>query len=60
MQRYLKRDAAADYIGVPAKTLLDWRSRRQPSPRAIKVGKHLLYDVRDLDEFMEQHKEPAA
>ncbi|MFD9894729.1 helix-turn-helix transcriptional regulator [Amycolatopsis sp. NPDC059027] len=32
----------ADYLGVPVKTLYDWRTRNY-GPKARRVGRHLRY-----------------
>ncbi|WP_134324564.1 helix-turn-helix domain-containing protein [Cumulibacter soli] len=57
--RYLTTQEAADYMGIPKQTLLQWRCLGKPSPRAARVGKHLRFDVADLVAFMESMKETA-
>jgi excisionase family DNA binding protein len=41
----------ARYLGIPVKTLYAWRYRHQ-GPRALRVGRHLRYRVRDVEEWM--------
>lgn len=51
--------AAARYLGAPATTLVYWRSQRI-GPRWYKLGKHVRYDLGDLDAFVEQQKRLAV
>ena len=41
----------ARYLGIPVKTLYAWRYRRL-GPPALRVGRHLRYRVRDVEEWM--------
>jgi len=41
----------ARYLGIPIKTLYAWRYRRH-GPPALRVGRHLRYRVRDVEEWM--------
>ncbi|MFG2224064.1 helix-turn-helix transcriptional regulator [Streptomyces sp. NPDC048644] len=43
-------DVAA-YLGVPVKTLYQWRHRRI-GPNALKVGRHLRYRWPEVDEWL--------
>lgn len=47
---------AAKYIGISAKTLLNWRSLRK-GPVAVKQGRLLAYRVADLDHYLASHIE---
>lgn len=44
---------AAEYLGVPVRTLKDWRRDRVVT--YIKIGKICLYNVRDLDALLEKY-----
>lgn len=51
---------AAEYLSIPAPTLLTWRSRYPGrGPRAVKVGGLLRYRLSDLDAWVEAHLEPV-
>jgi excisionase family DNA binding protein len=39
------------YLGVPVKTLYQWRHRRI-GPNALKVGRHLRYRWPEVDEWL--------
>lgn len=48
---------ASCLLGITAKTLYQWRWRRQHLP-FIKVGRALRISERDLNKFIEKMKEP--
>lgn len=50
---------AAEYLAVPATTLAYWRNQGV-GPRWYRLGRHVRYDVADLDAFIERQKELAA
>lgn len=56
--RMLNAAAAAAYLGIGTFALrgLHWRE----SLRGIFIGRKLLFDVRDLDAFIERSKAQAA
>ena len=64
-QRYLRRKQAAAYIGFTPGSLavIDSQGR---GPRAIRIRgprgcvRKVLYDVRDLDEWLDLQKDDAA
>lgn len=58
MSALLRTTAAAEYIGVSPKTLLNWRSLRK-GPVAVKQGRLLGYRVEDLDAYLQQHVESS-
>jgi len=41
----------ADYLGVPIATLYQWR-HRGAGPRGLRVGRHLRYRSRDVEEYL--------
>ncbi len=41
----------ADYLGVPTATVYTWRHRRL-GPPGFRVGKHLRYRRRDVEEWI--------
>jgi len=43
----------ANYLGVPIATLYSWRKRKQ-GPKAYRIGKHLRFHSRDVNEWLEQ------
>jgi predicted DNA-binding transcriptional regulator AlpA len=53
-QRYVRDVEAARYLGVSAATLRSWRSKRSPSgPPVTRMGKMVMYSVKELEEYME-------
>ena len=46
----------ATYLGVPASTVYDWRTRGL-GPRAYRFGKHLKFAVSDVRTWIEQQRE---
>lgn len=53
-ERFRNREAA-DYLKVSPGTLEVWRCKGR-GPRYSKLGKVVVYDVRDLDAFLESRK----
>lgn len=43
----------AEYLGVPVKTLYQWRWLHK-GPRGAKVGKHLKYRWADVEQWFDQ------
>ncbi len=53
-KRLLKTKEAAEYLSIGRSTLCEWLSDgKVPS---IKIGKSRLFDVKELDEFVETLK----
>lgn len=50
---YLDTEAAAVFTSISTVQLAEWRSRGGAGPRYCKVGRKVLYAVRDLREFVE-------
>ncbi|MDF1595753.1 MAG: helix-turn-helix domain-containing protein [Acidimicrobiia bacterium] len=50
------RELAA-YLEVPVKTLYAWRYRRE-GPPAFRVGRHLRYRWRDVQQWIQERIEP--
>ena len=46
---------AAQYIGVASQTLNNMRHYRK-GPDYIKIGRKVLYDIRDLDHFLKSNR----
>lgn len=49
----MTRQEAADYMKV---CLSSFKKNIQPNIPAIKIGRRVLFDVKDLDAYMEAHK----
>jgi predicted DNA-binding transcriptional regulator AlpA len=58
-ERLATTDEVADYLGVPAKTLLQWRYWGQ-GPDFIKVGRYVRYDWNDVRKWLVGRKKAAA
>lgn len=58
IQRLLTTAEVAQFLGVPVKTLHQWRYRRT-GPPAARVGRHLRYDPADLAEWLRGRKSPV-
>ena len=53
IKRFLNTREAADYVGLSAKTLVRWRVTGE-GPRYIKRSNRVIYEVVDLDAWMEE------
>ena len=53
--RLLDVQQAARYLGMSTHLLYRWRSQGIKLP-VVKVSRSLRYDVRDLDQFIREHK----
>jgi excisionase family DNA binding protein len=49
----------AEYLGVPATTLYQWRYRRE-GPRGFRVGRHIRYQLTDVAEWIERQIESPS
>jgi excisionase family DNA binding protein len=59
-QRQLaSRDAVAEYLGVPRKTLDQW-AYRGTGPRFVRVGKHVRYRWSDVEQWLESQESGGA
>jgi hypothetical protein len=52
-KRYLRVDAASDFIGVDKVTMGNWRSQGI-GPRFRRLGARIIYEVDELVRFVEQ------
>jgi len=62
--QYLREHAAARLLGVSASTLRSWRSKKRKVGLPVtRVGKMVLYSVKELERFMEErtvHRAPVG
>jgi len=56
MTGLLNTNAAAEKLGIKAKTLNTWRSTKKVRVPFIKIGRSVFYDPEDLDHFIVQNK----
>ncbi len=55
-ERYVDVEAISKYTSLPVKTLYEWASiGRMPS---IKIGSRVMFDLHDIDQYMESLKRP--
>lgn len=47
------QDEVAAYLGVPKRTVIDWR-RRGIGPRGRKVGRHVRYRWADVERWFDE------
>jgi excisionase family DNA binding protein len=47
----------ADYLAVPVATVYRWR-HESTGPRGIRVGKHVRYRRRDVEEWLANRTDP--
>jgi predicted DNA-binding transcriptional regulator AlpA len=43
---------AADYLGLHARTLDNWRSQGR-GPRYVRVGRRIVYRIADLESYLD-------
>lgn len=54
-QRHVRDVEAAAFLGVSVFTLRSWRNRGTPlGPPVTRIGKMVMYSVRELERFMEE------
>jgi len=54
MKRYFSIKEISEYTSLPITTLYEWASQRRiPS---IKIGRRVLFDLKDIDELMSKLK----
>ena len=54
--RLVSRNDAATYLDVSLRTLI---SKVDPELDRVSIGRRVLYDVRDLDAWIDQRKDQA-
>ncbi len=54
IDRLLKRNEAAEYIGFRPGTLAVWDCTKRYDLKPIKIGRAIRYRKSDLDQFLEQ------
>lgn len=58
-QQRCNTERAAAYLAMPVTTLVYWRAKHR-GPRWYRLGKHVLYDVADLDAYVEEQKQAVS
>ncbi len=56
--RLLTPQEVADQLGVPLRTLYNWRTSHV-GPRAVRVGKHLRYRPAEVERWVDEQTETA-
>jgi excisionase family DNA binding protein len=56
-ERLLSPEEVAGYLGVPVKTLFQWRYKGV-GPRGLRVGRHLRYRAEDVEAWLERVGDP--
>jgi excisionase family DNA binding protein len=54
----LSIDELAEYLGVPIKTIYEWRQTGR-GPVCIRMGRHLKFAVSDVRDWIENQRETA-
>lgn len=49
----------AEYLGVPVKTVYNWRSAGE-GPRGIRIGRHVRFRQSDVHAWLEQNADAAS
>jgi excisionase family DNA binding protein len=57
--RLVTVEELADYLGVPVATIYAWRYRRE-GPLGFRVGKHLRFRWRDVEEWIDHQLQDAG
>jgi excisionase family DNA binding protein len=58
MKQFIDVATLADYLGVPVSTVYDWRVNKK-GPAAYRFGKHIMFAVSDVSDWIEQQRDPA-
>jgi excisionase family DNA binding protein len=56
-ERLFSPEEVASYLGVPVKTLFQWRYKGV-GPRGIRVGRHVRYRSDDVEAWLERVGDP--
>jgi excisionase family DNA binding protein len=56
-ERLFSPEEVAGYLGVPVKTLFQWRYKGV-GPRGLRVGRHLRYRAEDVAAWLERVGDP--
>ena len=48
----------ARFLGLPLRTIYRWRSRGD-GPRGYRVGRHVRYRARDVEQWLELHRDAS-
>lgn len=54
----LNLDELAEYLGVPVRTIYDWRTEGE-GPCGVRVGKYVKFYVSDVREWLAQQRETS-
>ena len=54
MNNYLNKDQLSEYIKI-SKPTID-RMVKEGKMKSIKIGRRVLFDVKDIDKFINKHK----
>lgn len=57
-RRLLTTAEVADYLRLPVATLHRWR-HGGVGPEAMRIGRHLRYEVADVDRWLMENKKPV-
>jgi excisionase family DNA binding protein len=52
LRRLLSADEVAEFLGVPVRTLYQWRYKGA-GPVGVRVGRHLRYRVTDIEAWID-------
>lgn len=55
LPKNLSPKEAAEYLGVTPETLAVWRCTKRYELPYIKIGRRVMYRVRDISEFIERN-----
>jgi excisionase family DNA binding protein len=58
-ERYLTPAEVAEILGVPVETIYQWRYKRT-GPPGFRVGRHLRFDPRVLQRWVDEQSESVA
>ncbi len=59
MPKYLTTTEVAELLRAPAETVRFWRHTGK-GPRSFKIGRRVLYDIRDVEEYVERARTAGA
>jgi len=57
IKKYANIKEVSEYTRIPVKTLYDWTA--QGIVPSIKIQRRVLFDLADMDKFLESLKRPA-
>jgi hypothetical protein len=58
-QRYGRERTMSEIFGIPVRTWQQWRLRKT-GPTYIKLQRHVLYEIAEVEKWIQEHRTPTG